>query len=206
MNNIKDKLLRIAPILLIIVIAILAIAALVSLGQAMFGGGQSTQTSDLVDLSVESLLKTDTSRSVRMTVRGPIVADENFRSYIVEISPNERKLVTYKGYLEGVIDEVKLENNTKSYDEFVHALDKANIMSGKQLENEANDVRGICAGGHTYDFAILKDGEVEKNLWTSTCDGSPGSLQANVRQLQNLFILQIPNSSEVVRDLGVGRN
>lgn len=53
----KDKLLRAAPILLIVVIAILAIAALVSLSQAMFGGGQSSQTSDLVDISIESLLK-----------------------------------------------------------------------------------------------------------------------------------------------------
>lgn len=202
----KDKLLRIAPILLIIVIAILAIAALVSLGQAMFGGGQNTQTDGSVDTSIESLLSTEVGRSVKMTVRGPIVADENFRSYVVEISPNERKLVTYKGYLESVIDEVKLDNNTKSYDEFVHALNKANIMSGKQLEGEANDVRGICAGGHTYDFAILKDAEVEKNLWTSTCDGSTGSLQANTKQLQNLFIIQIPNNSEIVRDLGVGRN
>ena len=202
----KDKLLRVAPILLIVVIAILAIAALVSLGQAMFGGGQSSQTSDLVDISIESLLKIDTARSVKMTVRGPIVADENFRSYVVEVSSTERKLVTYKGYLESVIDEVKLENNTKSYDEFVHALNKANIMSGKQLEDDANDVRGICATGHTYDFAILNDGEVEKNLWTSTCEGSTGSLQANVKQLQNLFILQIPNNSEIVRDLGVGRN
>ena len=202
----KDKLLRVAPILLIVVIAILAIAALVSLGQAMFGGGQSSQTSDLVDISIESLLKTDTARSVKMTVRGPIVADQNFRSYVVELSSTELKLVTYKGYLESVIDEVKLENNTKSYDEFVHALNKANIMSGKQLEDDANDVRGICATGHTYDFAILNDGEVEKNLWTSTCEGSTGSLQANVKQLQNLFILQIPNNSEIVRDLGVGRN
>jgi hypothetical protein len=202
----KDKLLRIAPILLIVVIAILAIAALVSLGQAIFGGEQSTQTGSSVDTSVESLLKTDTERSVKMTVRGPIVADENFRSYVVEISPNERKLITYKGYLDSVIDEVKLENNAKSYDEFVHALNKANIMSGQQLEGDANDVRGICAGGHTYDFAILKDGEVEKNLWTSTCEGSTGSLQANVKQLQNLFIIQIPNNSEIVRDLGVGRN
>lgn len=205
----KEKLIRIAPILLIIVIAFLAIGALVSLGRMFMNGDNGAVNKDRVeevDSSVEKLLSLDVERSVRMTVRGPIVAEEDFRSYVVEVSPDNRKLITYSGYVQNVIDLVDLDNNSNSYDQFVHSLNKANMMKGSQPSGEADDMRGICATGRTYEFAILMSGEAEKRLWTSTCTGSKGSLEANVTQLQNLFISQIPNNSEIVRDLGVGKN
>ena len=123
----------------------------------------------------------------------------------MEISNSQRSLKTYKGYTAEVIDDVKLDNNSAAYDELVYALNKANMMKGVALTGEADDLRGICASGHTYDFAILKNGEVVKHLWTSTCAGSKGSLDANVEQLQNLFISQIPNNSQIVRDLGISK-
>ncbi len=201
----KNKLIRIAPILLIIVIAVLAIAALVSLGQMFFNGGDNQNKAQVseTEAASDNLLKNDVSRSVKMIVRGPIVADENFRSYTVEVTPSARTLTTYKGYLGDVIDQVKLDNNAKSYDEFIHALDKANMMKGTALTGEEDNMLGVCATGHLYDFAILKDNNVEKHLWTSTCSGSKGSLEANVRQLQNLFIVQIPNNNQIVNDLGM---
>jgi len=35
---------------------------------------------------------------VSLSVRGPIVADEDFRSYEIVISPNMRELSVYEGY------------------------------------------------------------------------------------------------------------
>lgn len=201
----KEKIIKIAPILLIIVIAVLAIAALVSLSQSLFGEDQNPTVKLEQDSSTQSLLSSRAGRSVKMTVRGPIVASENFRSYVVEVSPTARRLTTYKGYVEEAIDNVVLENNVKSYEEFVYALHKANMVLGKSLTGDADDLRGVCASGHIYDFAILDEGKTEKHLWTSTCAGSKGSLKANVAQLQNLFISQIPNNNKIVKDLGVGK-
>ena len=193
--------------MLIIAIAILAITAIVSIGRMMLGGGsnQPAQKTEEQEASIVELLKNEVGRSVKMTVRGPIVANEDARSYTVEISNSQRSLKTYKGYTAEVIDDVKLDNNSAAYDELVYALNKANMMKGVALTGEADDLRGICASGHTYDFAILKNGEVVKHLWTSTCAGSKGSLDANVEQLQNLFISQIPNNSQIVRDLGISK-
>ena len=200
----KEKLIRLAPILLIIAIAILAITAIVSVGQMFFGGeGEQAQTSQEKDESVAELLKVEAGRSVRMRVRGPIKANEDARSYAVEVSPSARNLKVFKGYSDAVIDQVNLENTNVAYEEFVHALNKANMMKGSALTGEADDLRGICATGHIYDFAILKDGEVVKHLWTSTCSGSKGSLLANTKQLQDLFALQIPDFDKKVKDLGV---
>lgn len=189
---------RILPVILIMVIAIIAIVALVSLTRAIFFSGGSG--SDVVaDTSREALLNTTADHSVRMTVRGPIVANEEFRSYQVTISPNQRSVVTYKGYTEQRIDSITLGNNVRSYEQFVHALDKANLAKGTQFAGDQNDLRGVCAVGQVYNFEILDDDEAVKELWTSTCSGSKGSLRASADQLMELFHTQIPGSEDLIR-------
>lgn len=192
----RGKLSRIIPIALVVIIIIIAISAIVSLGQAVFKGGSSQPK---VDVGREALLNTGADRSVTMTVRGPIVADENFRSYRISITPASRTITTYNGYLQTAIDTKSFSNNTKAYDEFVHALDLANAMKGTAFEGEKDDTRGICATGTLYEFETLQAGNSVKRLWTSTCSGSKGSLAASTTQLKNLFVGQIPDGSAVIR-------
>lgn len=188
---------RIIPIILVIIIAIVAIAALVSVARVIFFSG-SGSSPDVVDTSREALLTTSAGHSVTMTVRGPIVADEEFHSYKIDISANDRTLNTYSGYLDSVVDRKALGNNKAAYEEFVHALDKADLPVGDELEGDRNDVRGICATGRVYQFTILDNGEPVKSLWTSTCKGSPGSLDASADQLARLFISQVPDAEELI--------
>lgn len=208
----KSKLIRLAPILLIIAIAIFSIALIVTIGRSLMGGNSNNNASNSqteaskeeIDASVKSLLSLDDGRSVRMKVRGPITAKEDSKYYIVEVSKKNRILRTFRGYdFVDVIDDVVLDNNKAAYEEFVNALNRANMMAGTAFTGEADNLLGICATGHIHEFAILKDGNVEKRLWTSTCSGSAGSLKANKDQLQNLFIAQIPNNEQIVKDLGI---
>lgn len=185
---------RVIPIIIVLIVIAIAIAAIVSIGRAVFGGGQTT-TTEQIDVGQAALLDTAASRSVRMTVRGPIVADENFRSYQIIVGPSTRSLTTYSGYLGTVLETNALGNNVKAYDEFVHALDKANMTVGTPLEGEADDIRGICATGEVYEFDVMDDNSQVKHLWTSTCKGSKGSFRASVPQVQNLFLRQIPGAS-----------
>ena len=193
---------RFLPILLVVVVMIIAIVALVSLARAIFfSGGDSKQTTQQVDVSREALLNTSVGHRVQMTIRGPIVADETFNSYRITVSSSSRSLVTYNGYLGQPIDEVQLSNNIPAYDEFVHALDKANLPLGTQFAKDQDDTRGICATGRLYEYEIINGDTVVKRLWTSTCKGSPGSLQASADQLTNLFVAQIPDAREVLRKI-----
>lgn len=192
---------RILPILLVLIVVAIAIAGLVSLGRMIFGGDQTDPTQ--VDVGRDSLLNTSVDRSVRMTVRGPIVAEEEFRSYQVTVSPTSRQLVTYSGYLENTIETKQYGNNVKAYEEFVHALDKANMMNGQAFEGDKDDTRGICATGDVYEFEVLRGGESVKRLWTSTCRGSAGSFKASVAQVESLFLEQIPDSQDVLRNLDI---
>ena len=193
---------RIIPIILIVFISVIAIAALVSLARAVFFSG-TPQAAEQVDVSRDALLRTDADRSVIMTVRGPIVADESFQSYRITVTPNARTLVTYNGYLDRVVDEVRLPNNVAAYEEFVFALDRAELSRGESLLGDLNDVRGICATGRVVEFAILNKQDIVKQLWTSTCRGSTGSLDASVDQLTNLFVSQIPDARTTINKINL---
>lgn len=193
---------RFFPLIIIIVIVALVIAALVSIGRAVFNGGDgnSDEQTSQVDSDREALLNTSVGRSVQMTVRGPIVAQEDFTSYRVSASNGERSMKVYKGYLEEETNAKTLGNNTQAYEEFVYALDKANMMNARNVANDESetDLRGICARGYVYEYATVSGGNEVKKLWTSTCDGSKGTLNASKEQLSELFLAQIPGSKELI--------
>ena len=187
---------------------IVAIAAVIAIGRALLGGGSSNNSTNtaVTDEGRTALLTVDNSRSVRLTVRGPIVSDESFRSYRVTISPEERDITTYEGYLEKVIETKKFDNNNRAYEELVHALDKRRMMDGRVLTEEQNDLRGICASGQIYQFDTLVNGETVRSLWTSDCDGSKGSATANVSEVIDMFLNQIPEGRKIVSGVGLGRD
>ena len=190
---------RIIPLFIAGLVIILIIAGAVSLLRAVFGGEDATQTKDSTDVGRTQLLDTRDGSSVQLTVRGPIVAEEEHRSYQVTVSPISRVMVIYRGYLDEELKSKGLENNREAYEQFVYALDKANMMKGDVPENDdQNDLRGICATGYVYEYTVLQGGSSVKRLWSSTCSGSKGSLDASVSQLNNLFLNQIPESEKLV--------
>jgi hypothetical protein len=194
---------RIIPIALILIIVAVAIAALISLARAVFFSDGTSQTVSNIDTSRSALLNTAIDHSVSMTVRGSIVADEQFRTYQITISPTSRTLTTYMGYLDKKIDQINLGNNTPAYEEFVYALEKANYVRGTELTGDKNDRRGICATGKVYEFGTLKSGTSVKTLWTSTCNNTKGSLSASVPTLTSLFVNQIPDARKMINKINL---
>lgn len=194
---------RILPFVLVFVIIIVAVVALISLARAVFFNDGASDRSAIVDTSQQALLNTASDRSVRMTVRGPIVAEEDFKSYRISITPTSRSLTTYVGYLDTVVEQNVLSNNSAAYTEFVYALDRANLSKGVAFEGEKDDTRGICATGRVYEFDIMNGSSVVKHLWTSTCNGSRGSLNASKDQLGQLFVSQIPDANATISNINL---
>lgn len=194
---------RFIPIILVIVITIVAIAAVIAIGRSLFGGDNRTTPSSTTDVGREALLATDTSRAVRLTVRGPIVAEEQFRSYQVTLSPDARIMTTYEGYLDKQLESKRFGNNVKAYEELVYALEKRKMMEGRDLTAEQNDLRGICATGKVYTFETLQNSQPIKTLWTSDCSGSKGSAVANVAEIIDMFQKQIPDGKKMAQSVGL---
>jgi hypothetical protein len=193
---------RILPTILVVVIVIIAIVALISIARAIFFSGSSSNQA-ATDTTEQSLLDTSPTSSVSMSVRGPIVAEENFHSYRIVVSPTSRQITTYNGYLGTVVEQQTLGNNTAAYEEFVNALHLAKMTAGNQPPEGANDVRGVCATGRLTEFSIMTDTSLVETLWTSSCSGSQGTLRANLSQLSNLFTAQIPDARTIVRSVSL---
>jgi hypothetical protein len=192
---------RIIPITLTLIIVAIAIAALVSVVRIIFFPNSTGTSISQTNTIKGSLLSTSADRSVRMTVRSKIVADENFRTYQIQVTPNERTLKTFKGYLDQPIDNISLGNNIPAYEQFVYALYRANLIKGTELTGDNNDMRGVCATGLLYEFQVLKADKQIDQLWTTSCSSSRGSLSATVGQLTNLFISQIPKAQLLINKL-----
>lgn len=185
---------RILPIFIAIVTVVVVIAILVTLVRSLLNPNRNTEPQQQTpEQSLESKIKNqDSIRSVRWTVRGPIVADEEFKSYRITISSTSRSFVTYSGYLDKVIDKKEYANNSNAYEQFTYALIKANIQAADNKSND--DIRGVCATkGLAYVFETRDGDNTDTNLWTSTCKDSPGTLNADTLKLQALFVNQIPN-------------
>lgn len=185
---------RIVPILIAILIIGLIIAGLVSLGRMILFPSGGTPREDSVNKPTlqEEVLNTDSDRSVRYTVRGSLIADENFRSYQIIISPTERRVTEYQGYLDKITASRTFDNNQTAYDEFVHALDRAEISVTREVKDE--DMRGVCAtNGRLYVFETFQGTKATNTIWTSTCSGSPGTMKAKIGQIHALFRNQIPD-------------
>jgi len=185
---------RIFPIIIVIIIVALVVATLVTVGRMLFNNSSSTDDKKATSSSTleHALLNEDTDRSVRWTVRGPIVSNEKFRSYQITISPSERTYVTYSGYLDTVIDTKTYDNNSQAYEQFVYALDKTGISKTRKVPD--TDLRGVCATqGLAYKFETLTGDDADHNVWSSTCKDSPGTMTASALQVQALFVNQIPD-------------
>ena len=194
---------RVLPAVLTVVVIIIAVAGIVALARLLFTGTSSSSSApkEDVNLTRQSLLSTADGRAVSMTVRGPIVADEDFRSYRIIVSPGARQFRAFNGYLETETNNQTLSNNVAAYDQFVNALDKANLVAGKEFDAERNNLSGICASGKVYEFKLLNVSNTEHLFWTSTCGGSKGSLKGNVTQLSGLFLNQVPDGSNIADSL-----
>ena len=190
---------RLVPVILLILIIIIAVAALVSVARVVFFSGSSNSNPAVVDTSRENLLNTSLGHSVSMTVRGPIVADENFHTYQITVSPTTREIKTFNGYLDRRVDSKTLSNTVAGYEEFVYALEKANLSKGDELAGDKNDIRGLCASGKLYEFSILNNGDSVKTLWTTSCNSARGSLDGVLATYTGLFLKQIPDADKLTK-------
>ena len=187
---------RILPVFVTIVVVVIVIAVAVTLVRSTLQGGtpNDNQQSDQAQKQTLQMaaVSQDTTRSVRWTVRGPIVADEKFKSYQIVITPTARTYTVYNGYLDKVESQKTYDNNATAYEQFTYALDKANIGVVRGKEDDS-DIRGVCAtNGIVYKFETVNGATADHTVWGSTCKDSPGTLGADPLKVHALFVNQIP--------------
>jgi hypothetical protein len=134
----------------------------------------------------------NTDALVRMTVDGPIVADQQHNAYRISVGRSETRIETLKGYEYEIIETRTYENNQQGFTNFLRALDVVGFSKGNdKATKEADDERGMCATGKRFVFEIINGTSQIQRYWSSTC-GTLGTFKGNSAQVKSLFDRQVP--------------
>ena len=178
--------------LMVLVVATVMIGGLVWVGKTFFGG-QNTSNSETVSAGQKLLDKPTTQTTVRLSVRGPITAQEAHYSIALTINANSRNLVIWRGYDGTIITQENLTNSSGSFNDLLAALNRAGMM--KENKNAADTAnQGICAVGQVIQFEVLDGEKSTQKLWTTSCQELQGNFDGLTANVIDLFLDQVPDA------------
>jgi hypothetical protein len=150
-----------------------------------FGGKPEPTRNPLTDYANSNTI-------VRMTVDGPIVADQQHQAYRITVGQSETRIETLQGYEYDAIDTKIYDNNQEGYANFLRAIDLAGYTKGvADADGQAQDERGVCANGNRFIFEIINGTSQIERYWSTSC-GNNGTFKGNTQAIKQLFDRQIP--------------
>ena len=191
---------RLGAGLIVLIMAVVIIGALVWAGRTFLGNNNSGGGEAEIDYGQQLLDEPTETTAVRMSVRGPITAQENHYSIALTISSTARNLTIWRSYDGSVMTSENLTNSAASFNDLLAALNRASYMKEARAEEEN---QGICAVGQLINFEIFEyqtddQGEttekLAKKLWTTSCNGLTGSFNGLTPNVIDLFLGQIPDA------------
>jgi hypothetical protein len=175
-----------------VVVFILVIGAIFfALSGRLFGPGEQEDRPLVTDIT--------SSRSIRMTVDGPIVSNEERQAYRITVGYERRIVEGMKAYTHDVVATQTFDNNRTAYSEFAYALNRAGYDKRRNVKDEAADPRGVCPTGSRYTFELLDGGRVVDSAWTTSCNNTRGTMGTSGSSLKQLFDRQIPELTKVIK-------
>lgn len=143
----------------------------------------------------------DTAGIVTFEVNGPVVANEDHRSYVISVTNSTVNIKLYERYGAKVIDQKSYPNTQDAYDAFIAALAQENVLAvkGSDSEDFAYNEEGVCARGKRY---IL---EIDRSIrrWTTSCSSKDGNADFSMSRVRSLFQKQVPDYREVISGSGL---
>lgn len=180
---------------------------IISIGFILLVGGIFFAVSNSFRAPREEVEKIDVTdilanRTVRMTVEGPVVANEQREAYRIEVGIDSRSIEVIQGYDMSIVGSSKYGNNRQAYIDFAHALSRSGFDNERgRVSEAAADERGACATGRRYIYEVLDNGRSQRRLWTSSCSSAKGTLNARADALKKLFDVQIPDRRTVLEPI-----
>lgn len=134
-------------------------------------------------------------------VEGPVVANEDQRSYTIIVSENVVTMKTYKSYDKTLLEEKSYKNTPDSFDSFLSALVNYNVTSLKKNTSTefTFEDQGVCARGKKH-FVEL---DTSVMRWSTSCSNKEGNAGFSMTPVSNLFKKQVPDFNDLTRGLGI---
>jgi hypothetical protein len=148
------------------------------------GGSEQAKPKPMTDYA-------NTDTIVRMTVDGPIIAEQQHQAYRISIARSETRIETLQGYEYETIESKTYENNQESFTNFLRAIDLAGYARGVKADSQTQDERGVCATGNRFIFEIINGTREVQRYWSTSC-GKQGTFKGDGARVKQLFDRQIP--------------
>lgn len=168
---------------------------LIVLGNLIFGGKKSTETTAPVVTQSTYADSAETNSAVTLVTAGVINGADMHRQIRITINNNTRTLDILDGYSGKILTTQSYPNTQEAYREFLSSL----YTSGFTKENAANvnpDVSGRCPLGTRFIYTSAGIPNVPDELWTTSCPTVIGTFGGVATAVNQLFQLQIPNYTQ----------
>lgn len=178
-------------------VALFIIVVLALLGFAGYRVVQSQKTRTVTANPEISLLSyIDSDAKVRLTVEGPVTANENHNSIVITVSRGNRVLEGLRTY--DATSEIYQDysNNQTAFDDFMRALQTAGFAKPLKSADTSQTEQGVCPTGQRYIYELIDDdGKTISRLWSSSC--GQGTLGGSGSTIRPLFQDQIPDYTKL---------
>lgn len=188
--NGKERPVLIALVVLVVMILIGGVVFAVS---TMFNDNKKTATA-ATEQTNQLLLKPKEKTTVRMAVRGPIIAKEKHYDIDVSVSAGHRKLVVFNSYDNNKeLAKIELDNSEGSFKDFTQALYNAGFLNNSTAEQ----ARGVCPNGQLINYIVEIEGQEKYKAWSTSCK-QQGSFAGQGDKVVGLMLNQIPNGKDTI--------
>lgn len=178
-----------------IILLVLSVWGIASIAKNLFSsnttssGTQQEQKVNLTDYQKPNTV-------VKLTVEGPIVADENFNGYEIEVAQDFRQMTYFKGFGRAVVTQKRYDNNAAAYESFMQALSRLGFANTKKSTSESE--LGACPTGKRYVYELHDLDEQIIRTWSGSCS-TDGTFGGNGSGVRSLFKAQIPDAAAILK-------
>lgn len=144
----------------------------------------------------------NTGSEVRLTIDGPINANEIHQQIQITVDQN---VVTYdqlQGYDGDVINQQQFANSENAYSAFLYALALNGFTDGNTSSALSNE-QGHCALGERYTLELVQGGNDLERFWATSCPNVVRSFEGNLPLMLTLFEAQVPNYQTLTAKLSI---
>jgi hypothetical protein len=154
---------------------------------------RQTETTNLID-------HIDDGSLVRLTIEGPVNADELHRANVITVASDSRALDVYKTYSDQNALSQSYGNNPSAYTDFMQALNDAGFTKERKPTSQ-HDEKGACPSGQRYIYELISNDRVTMRLWSSSCNDKRETFGGNESVVRMLFESQIPDYTKAVNSV-----
>lgn len=197
----KRRGLRLGTVLLVAVVALVMLGGITFLARSIIGGGGNNgggSSNNQGSVGQTILANPSKNSTIAMSVRGPVVAQENHYDIDLKITSSGRNLVIYRGYdRKKVAKRIDLDNSDRAFNDLSLALSNNGFMS--EAKGNVTKNNGLCASGQLIDFRV-SDGDKSQTLWTTSCGSNLGNFGGRSSVVVDLLLNQIPGSRQAIAE------